>query len=319
MEAETIIAPALLRKTRDGAFCWQSKPARRRIREGCDAAGNVASRLGVYCALTEIASDEASEEFTTTVAHIAARSGFADRCVRASIQDLADLGLIQVETPALKAPSRYRLLSVRQEVPNDRQEKPDVRLFVPSDRHPANFATMPPVEETERKTKKRVKKYAPAQALNGASFEIPSSLNTPAFLQLWATWRAYWTEAVGRCGAMPSTVANKHLAVLAPLGADVAARWLDNAICRGLREPMEPFAPATPSRVPERSGASQDSARKPAPVVREPEGWREFIETEFPGCAYCRGGDQETTPWDGIDSASRARILEAMRQRGAAA
>src|SRR5262245_45614493 len=56
-------------------FCWQSKIVRRRIRDAFDSSSNVLSALGVYDALTEIASDFNSERFQVSRAHIAAVSG----------------------------------------------------------------------------------------------------------------------------------------------------------------------------------------------------------------------------------------------------
>jgi hypothetical protein len=108
-------------------FCWQQKPALRLIRDSCDAEKSVSSTLAVYLALTEIASDEESETFTTTHAWIALKSGLSPRTVQDRINRLSEIGLLEVSTPTLKSPSKYKLLSVRQPLPNDKQPLPNVR------------------------------------------------------------------------------------------------------------------------------------------------------------------------------------------------
>ena len=59
------------RAINDASFCWQHKAALRLIRDSFDAAKTVSSAIGVYVALTEIASDEQAEVFVTTHAWIA--------------------------------------------------------------------------------------------------------------------------------------------------------------------------------------------------------------------------------------------------------
>lgn len=99
-------------------FCWQHKAALRKIRESFDAEKVVASALAVYLALTEIASDEKSETFTTTHAWISQKSGVSPRTVQDRLNGLAEIGIVSISTPALKSPSTYRLLSVPQPLPN---------------------------------------------------------------------------------------------------------------------------------------------------------------------------------------------------------
>lgn len=79
----------------------------RRIREQCE---DPASAIGVYVALTVVASDAESEEFTTTHQWLAALSGFSPRTIRNRLPDLARLGVVAINTPPLRAPSTYRLL-----------------------------------------------------------------------------------------------------------------------------------------------------------------------------------------------------------------
>lgn len=105
-------------------FCWQHKPALRKIREAFDAEKTVASAIVVYVALTEIASDEKSEEFQTTHAWISQKSGVSPRTVQDRLTGLAEIGLVVISTPALKTPSTYRLLNVT-DAPRDKQPLPN--------------------------------------------------------------------------------------------------------------------------------------------------------------------------------------------------
>lgn len=93
------------------AYCWQSKSILRKIREAFDGTHDVGSALLVYLALTEIASDEQDGEFTTTHAWIAGKSGLSTATVKRRLATLIELGIVEVKTPALRAPSNYRLLA----------------------------------------------------------------------------------------------------------------------------------------------------------------------------------------------------------------
>lgn len=88
-------------------FCWQDKPTLRKIRELAPSPG---SALAVYLALTEIASDKESDTFQTTHHYIGKVSGFSWRTVLERLKDLQRIGVIEVQTPRMKAPSTYRLL-----------------------------------------------------------------------------------------------------------------------------------------------------------------------------------------------------------------
>jgi hypothetical protein len=110
----------------DGPFCWQRKAALRKIRESFDAEKAVASAIGAYVALSEIASDEQSETFVTTHAYIALKSGLSPRTIASRLSELAEIGLVEISTPVMKAPSTYRLLPVTQPLQNDKQPLPNV-------------------------------------------------------------------------------------------------------------------------------------------------------------------------------------------------
>jgi hypothetical protein len=88
-------------------FAWQDKRMLRRIREQCE---DPSSALGVYLALTVVASDMGKDEFQTTHKWLASLSGFSERSVRSRLRDLQALGAVAIVTPALKALCTYRLL-----------------------------------------------------------------------------------------------------------------------------------------------------------------------------------------------------------------
>lgn len=98
------------RTAKDGPFCWQSKAARRRIREAFDATNDVATALGVYDALTEIASNEQAEVFRATHAFISQVSGVGVRTIQKHLKSFRELGVVEISTPIVKAPSTYHML-----------------------------------------------------------------------------------------------------------------------------------------------------------------------------------------------------------------
>ncbi len=111
----------------EAPFTWQSKVVLGRIREAFDSEGTVSSAIGVYVALTEIASDSHSSEFITTHAWISQKSGLSLRTIQARLSVLTEIGLVHIVTPTMRAPAHYKLLSVRQPLPNDKQPLPNVR------------------------------------------------------------------------------------------------------------------------------------------------------------------------------------------------
>lgn len=154
---------AELRVLRRCSWAWADKAALRRIREAFDASKNVASALGVYYALVEIASDKGTEQFNTTHAWLATISGFSPRTVQERVRELAEIGLIEVHTPSLRAPSTYRLLAVRQPLRSARQP-----LRIATQR--LIRAPLPRSEETERTieapTEENVAAATPASSMN---------------------------------------------------------------------------------------------------------------------------------------------------------
>ena len=89
-------------------FAWVSKLMLRRIREQVEEYG---SALSVYVALCWVASDKEQDEFQTTHNYLSQLSGCSERTVRRRLADLTQAKVVQIDTPAMKAPCTYRLLS----------------------------------------------------------------------------------------------------------------------------------------------------------------------------------------------------------------
>ena len=143
-------------------FCFQPKAARREIRDSLDGENTVATGLGVYDALTEVASDEQSAVFQTTYAYLSLKSGLSPRTVQARVKDLDALGLVEYSTPKLKAPGTFRLVCVKQPLPNDTQP-------LPNDRQPLKQATLPRSEESKKNLSKESHEDVGAKASRPAS------------------------------------------------------------------------------------------------------------------------------------------------------
>jgi len=109
-----------------GPWCWQSKGALRLLRDAHDATNDVTTALAVYVALTECASNEGKDTFTAAHAWIARLSGVSPTTIKRHLKTFAEIGLIAVEAPRLRAPARFHLLSVRQPSPNDGQPSASV-------------------------------------------------------------------------------------------------------------------------------------------------------------------------------------------------
>lgn len=168
-----------VREIGDSPFCWQHKVALRKIRESFDAEKAVASAIGVYNALTEIASDEQMEIFTTTHAWIAQKSGLSPRTVHNRLTGLAEIGLVEISTPIMKAPSTYRLLAVTQPLQNDTQPLQSVLQRTKK-------APLQSLEESIEESPEESLKKKSADLLFEIS--IPKRLNKPEFLTVWKDW-----------------------------------------------------------------------------------------------------------------------------------
>lgn len=156
----------VLRSPRDGPFAWQSKAALRLIRETFDATGNVATALAVYGALCECASNEGAETFRATHSWIAQFAGTSARTVRTHLRHFAEIGLVAISTPPLRASCTYSLLAIGngcRTLGNGCRAFGKVR----------NFLELPPYKERER-TKKNSLSRRRASPGKEVSDQIPS-------------------------------------------------------------------------------------------------------------------------------------------------
>ena len=141
-------------------YCWQSKTARRIICEHFDGDSFGASCLGVYAALTEIASDEEIESFTTLQSHIAKKACLGLTTARKALKALRELGVIAYETPKLRGPIRFTLLATRRTLDATR------RTFVKSQ----NRRSLTTVEESKKESENNLTQpldHDPEIASNG--------------------------------------------------------------------------------------------------------------------------------------------------------
>ncbi|MGA7724638.1 MAG: hypothetical protein WCA95_05115 [Opitutaceae bacterium] len=99
------------RSPKNGPYCWQSKAARRKIREAFDATHDVASALSVYDALSEIASNKQSETFTISQAAIGECAGVSVRTAAPILEVLVEIGLIGIVKPIVRGNHTYTLFA----------------------------------------------------------------------------------------------------------------------------------------------------------------------------------------------------------------
>lgn len=91
----------------NGQWLWLSKAGMDMIQRKTTKPGTA---LLVYVALSRLASDHRADTFTVSHACIAGLTGLSARTVQRQLDELQREGLIDVETPALRAPCTYRLL-----------------------------------------------------------------------------------------------------------------------------------------------------------------------------------------------------------------
>ena len=109
-------------RTPEPPYSWQSKEARRTIRNRMDGDELQKAALSVYDAFTEIASNEGKESFTASQPHIGELAGgYSQRCIQRVLPLLREMGLIAYESPKgkLRGTISYSLLSVATVSRND--------------------------------------------------------------------------------------------------------------------------------------------------------------------------------------------------------
>jgi len=271
----------------NGPFCWQNKETLRGIRESLDACTNLPSILGVYHALTEIASNEQSNQFTTTQSHIAQLAGgISTKTVGRCLKELRALEIISTELSRLKGPLRFDLLRDGTWSPNDKTLSPNDGTLSPNDRTVRDSqlsVSRRTLEESLEeipvgvvgKKRKRSKSASP-DLLTLPS--IPTELDTPAFRAAWEEWIQYRHQK--GLGLLPIT-ATKQLNKLAKWGESGAIASIDASISSG-RWPdlyeQKGFFPTTEQIVPS------------TPKAAAPDGWQDALLNLYP--------DATVMPWD---------------------
>jgi len=269
----------------NGPFCWQNKATLRGIRESLDGDGGLASVLSVYHALTEIASDFASDEFTTMQSHIGKLAGgLSTSTVKRCIKELRDLNVISYELSRLRGPLRFILNRDRSSLANDGSQIPNdgSRLTndssksdsgkVVSSRRTLEESSEEDIEAVGRR-RKRAKRSPDLLTLPS----IPTELDTPAFRTAWDEWMQHRKE---KGEPLTPSAASKQLKKVAELGEARAIAAIDRSIFKnwkgifeeqGLTLPPEQIVPSTPN-------------------AAAPDGWQGILLDLYP--------DATVMPWD---------------------
>ena len=157
-------------RTPEPPYCWQSKAARRIICEHFDGDSFGASCLGVYAALTEIASDEESETFTTQQSHIAKKACLGVSPVKKALKELRELAVIAYQTPKLRGPITFTLVAIGPTLVTTRRTLAKSR----------NRRPLATVEEHKEKSLEETKEKSPSQAQSSASQAVAGSAEKPS-------------------------------------------------------------------------------------------------------------------------------------------
>jgi hypothetical protein len=135
-------------RTPEPPYCWQSKDALRRIREymqGRDQWQKVSSRLCLYLALCEMASNRGNESFRVSQKALADLCGLSDRTQREILLDLQGAGVITASAPkdGGQGQKTYTLLSFDSEGISGRTEATSERSEMS-----VNMPSLPTLEVT---------------------------------------------------------------------------------------------------------------------------------------------------------------------------
>jgi hypothetical protein len=257
-------------------FCWQKKETLRGIRESLDGDGGLASVLSVYHALTEIASDMKSDEFTTMQSHIGKLSGgLSTSTVKRCIKELRALNVISYELSRLRGPLRFTLNRNGSLIPNDRSKKSNDGSHLPNDRSKSDLGKVVfsrrTLEESSEEIpagvalKSRKRSPSTPQVLPS----IPSELDTPAFHIAWDEWIQHRKEK-GR-PLTPST-ASKQLHQVGAWGEARAIAAIDYSILKGWQGIFENQNNTPP----------QEQIVPSIPKLEAPEGWEGTLKELYP-------------------------------------
>lgn len=220
-------------RTPEPPYAWTSKDACRIIRNGLDGDTLKGFSLAIYHALCEIASDTESEQFKTLQSHIGIiAGGFSTRTVQRCLPQLRELGVIGYETPKLKGPITFTLLSV--DAPESRNDATDGRNVTPSEK----TGIWRTVEETKKEHKKEQRKK-----VADASVVFPSALDTKDFKTAWSEWKQYRRAA--KMKKLPPVSVKAQLKKLDEMGEQDAIEAIKHSIAQGW---SGIFSPSSPSR-----------------------------------------------------------------------
>lgn len=148
------------RRTRDGPFCWQSKAALRLIREQFGEDPSLPSALGIYSAITEIASDQGTEEPVTTHNWIAHISGYSVATVKRRVAELESERFLEKirQNNGGKGPCMYRLLTIGKDSEPMAHSEPSMAHSELPMAHRLNKVERATSEERQKNIEKRQKK-----------------------------------------------------------------------------------------------------------------------------------------------------------------
>ena len=158
------------RRSQDCPWCWQRKQILRLIREGFDSTHDVPTAIATYTALTEIASDEQRDQFTTTHSYIAQKAGLSPRTVGDHLRAFSEMGIIEMTVPKLRGPAFFNLNTDAKLFPNDKQPLPSVRQPAVSERQ------LPTLEQSDDESSKNDSNNKKKKAGAFKNFSNPSRL-----------------------------------------------------------------------------------------------------------------------------------------------
>jgi hypothetical protein len=279
----------------NGPFCWQSKETLRGIRESLDSCPNLPSILGVYHALTEIASNEQSNQFTATQSHIAQLAGgISTKTVGRCLKELRELEIISTELSRLRGPLKFDLLRDGTWIRNDETLCPNDRTVRGSQLSVSRRTLEESSEEMPAgvAVKSRKRSQVTPQALPS----IPPELDIPAFRVAWDEWIQHRKEK-GK-PLTPST-ASKQLKEVSAWGQERAIAAIDFSILKGWQGIFE-----NPNQTP-----MQEQVVPSIPKAEAPEGWKEALKNLYPNAT--------DMPWDQLTQLHpdvADQVMQAMAQ-----
>lgn len=183
--------------SRDRPYCWQEKDVRRKIRGVFDADGQKASALGIYDALTEIASNERSDTFTKSHDYIASFAGLTGKTSKRIMPFFEKMGIVHVQrngSDGLQQANTYTLLPWGLKVPARGQErKSDLS-------HVLNKSGEESKEESDDDTKSPPRSSSPASQPNGSGESLSIHFSSLKVAKKHPHWKKFETYCESRNG-----------------------------------------------------------------------------------------------------------------------